>query len=434
MSRGRTETSASYSECEPDDDTPANPQKHSVTATQTMRKQTQRKIINLEVQIQSLKQRKTILHRQLQRRHLNRISMPEMTKFKAEVKEFRNRSDANHLTELIDQLVETLREKSIAKVTCETLERKIKAEIQNRDDGERLHRDISEVMDFSEFSVIQLPLTSTFPYDNIELESHRRHLNELKSEVLKDTMEQTVLQRQKEAAGEVARSTSAEVTLARKNREVIQISIDSMKAILRDLQADVARVEGENQILTNRKKTSEREGARKSVESQQKNQQQMTLYKRELQMLDQDVAQLKQKIDSSAEKYEKICEAIANLQIQGAELAGSRSEIFELSDESYSDDVIEQLESEEAASVEQMFREQRDKLQRDVDQLRREYERQKSLKKTEHGKLQQDIQRLYSKLQTNERMIQYFDDTSQSSYHSFYDLLNPASSVSGTRA
>lgn len=360
--------------------------------------------------------------------------MPEMTKFKAEVKEFRNRSDANHLTELIDQLVETLREKSIAKVTCETLERKIKAEIQDRDDGERLHRDISEVMDFSEFSVIQLPLTSTFPYDNIELESHRRHLNELKSEVLKDTMEQTVLQRQKEAAGEVARSTSAEVTLARKNREVIQISIDSMKAILRDLQADVARVEGENQILTNRKKTSEREGARKSVESQQKNQQQMTLYKRELQMLDQDVAQLKQKIDSSAEKYDKICEAIANLQIQGAELAGSRSEIFELSDESYSDDVIEQLESEEAASVEQMFREQRDKLQRDVDQLRREYERQKSLKKTEHGKLQQDIQRLYSKLQTNERMIQYLDDTSQSSYHSFYDLLNPASSVSGTRA
>lgn len=434
MSRGRTETSASYSACEPDGDTPVSPQKHSVTAAQTVRKQAQRKIINLEVQIQSLKQRKTILRRQLQKCHLNRISMPEMTKFKAEVKELRNRSDANHLTELIDQLVETLREKSIAKITCETLERKIKAEIQNRDDGERLHRDISGLMDFSEFSVIQLPLTSTFPYDNIELESHHRHLNELKSEVLKDTMEQTVLQRQKEAAGEVARSTSAEVALARKNREVIQISINSMKTILKDLQTDVSRVEGENQILTNRKKTSEREGARKAVESEQKNQQQMTLYKRELQMLDQDVAQLKQKIDSSAEKYDKICEAIANLQIQGAELAGSRSEIFELSDESESDDVIEQLEFEEAASVEQMFREQRDKLQRDVDQLRREYERQKILKKTEHGKLQQDIQRLYSKLQTNERMIQYLDDTSQSSYHSFYDLLNPASSVSGTRA
>ena len=425
MSRGGTETSASYSDFE-GENARGTPRRYLATATQTARKETHRRVVDLQVQIQTLRQRKVILQRQVQTKVVNRVSMPELLKFKSELKAMRNRNEAMKISQMMDELAETLRAKTQARVECAALERKIGAEKKRRDEVERSSSEVSELMDFRDFGLVEMNLVALQRCECEDLEAQKRALGELKGEVLRLNPERAIFGRQKEAALEVARSTAAEVLLSKKNRNVIQMSIDTMRSMLKEVEADIGRVEGENRILANRKDRTERDGSRKAVDSEQSNKRQSAMYKSELRQLDEEIAQLVIKIDQSAEMYDKICVMISDLQNRGAEVACSQSgsEIFELMEE-------EEEQSDlggQTADVEEMFRQQKVELERDVQRLRIEYETQRSIRKAEQAKLKERIHQLYCKLHSNERLIAYFEDASQSSYHSVYDLLHPVGS------
>ena len=423
MSRGGTETSASYSDFE-GENARGTPQRYLATATQTARKETHRRVLDLQVQIQTLRQRKVILQRQVQTKVVNRVSIPELLKFKSELKAMRNRNEAMKISQMMDELAETLRAKTQARVECAALERKIDAEKKRRDEVVRSSAEVSDLMDFRGFGLMELNLAALQSGECEDLEAQKRALGELKSEVLRLNPERAIFGRQKEAALEVARSTAAEVLLSKKNRNIIQMSIDTMRSMLKEVEADIGRVEGENRILANRKSSTERDGSRKAVDSEQSNKRQSAMYKSELRQLDEEIAQLVIKIDQSAQMYDKICMMISDLQNRGAEVTGSQSELFELMDEEESDIDL----GGQTADVEEMFRQQKLELERDVQRLRLEYETQRSVRKAEQAKLKERIHQLYCKLHSNERLIAYFEDTSQSSYHSVYDLLNPVGS------
>ena len=339
--------------------------------------------MKLEMEVATLNQRLLTLRHEANKVKENVVSQGELTVLKAETRLNLSQTNSIKLNDLINLFTETTRDVSAAAATCDTLEQMIEEETRHRDQFVEESALVADVLSFHEYD-LQLPhllSQKVKPVSDYDVDAGRseQKVKEIKNEMVSVESGANFTGMESSAALEMARSTEAQWNLKSAGALSLRNEIQRLQQYLAEGELQARDIEKSNE--SERAKLDEfvTASGQDVTDMDTRFQQASEQWKSELEQLEDQRIHLRQRVNSAAASYDRICAEIDELEsAERADIAETEEEEEEVSDEQNTDVLAQQKAT----------------IQREISELNRKYKHTKRAVKRKESSLKASVRAL----------------------------------------
>lgn len=378
---------------------------------------------SLESEIEYLNKRKIMLLEQSNNVKANIVGLGELSQLKSSVRSHLSSINSKHLTELMDEYIGIVQENNELQARCDILSKLITKEYDNRQNEKELANEIYDTLDFSNLSVNmpELPkdqIQGREPYLTNEINQYQRKLNTLKQELMSENCKVVSSDMLCNAASCYSRNAEAQWENRSIGTNLLNTQIQTLQKHIIDASLFLNQIE--ESLMEEKKKFSlaQIKASEEEVKAKSKKDSIICGFNTQLSELDQVIQQTKKAIEVSAKSYETILQEIKQISHNMNSFHFQTFDNDTDNDVNKSENYIVNSDKEQIPSdLYAKLLQKRDQLQKENRELSEKYSKQKNFAKKKEVFLKQAIQKLLSKLQTNQTLLMnYTNALSQTSF------------------
>lgn len=367
----------------------------------------------LENEIQSLTQKMETLRQEAKRIHDNRASDGDLTVMKAETRDQISQAHSQQIGDSMSELSEEVRNWHAAKAMCAVFEQQIKeAEIERKYRSDEA-KAVTDLFDFTQYEIaITKPksLSLHFSENEIEIDALRAKLKMLRNQLTETDCRTSLTTSERNAAMKVEKVSEVQWQASAANPRLLRADVNHMKKVVLQTENQIRKMNDEVQFERRRMLNVESEGEHMIAAANTQILASNGIHAREMEALDEQIANVKEKITSTTTRFEQIQREIDELMAEEHDQMSFASSITDsiLSDTATDTEVSakEEEEEEEQHEVkrtkEDLRREnrliiERNNLQFEIAEAELKLKQERQKLKTRETKLKNSIQRLYTK-------------------------------------
>jgi hypothetical protein len=359
---------------------------------------------DLQMEVATLTQQLQTLHIEAQKVKAGLVSQGELTLLKANIRMNLSTSNSTRVNDLMAEFVETVRESSAISANCGILEQMIVDEANHRQQIVSEYTAIADTLSFADVTICLPKIVRhdpAVPISDTDSKRNEHVLNETRSGILSLAVPRQAHDLEPEAALEIARNAEAQWNLRsagtyslRNEIQRLQRAASEGEALLRKTQ--IAR-DAEEQKRTQAGLLSHQE----EVEVEAAVRQASLELKRESEELDDELGQLKQRLNASAEQFDRLRRELLEI---------DQSRPLVLSQESSEEEDLFDFEDATDEPNPVLIR-QKAVLKREVADLGEALKRDRRAAKHREAVLFAAIKKLKGRLKGNRTQIKIADDS-----------------------
>ena len=343
----------------------------------------------LEIEVAALKQRLATLRFEAQKVKGNLVTQGELTVLKAETRSSLSNENSVKLTDLMNSLTETMREVAAASAMCSTLEHMIEEEVQQREKQVAESQQIADVLSFFDcgMHLPQLP-SRNFTVDgrgDTDFARNSGKLAELRNQMMSVEAPRDNRDMESDAALQMARSAESQWHLKSVGTLALRNEIQRLQRCVADGESELRRMERVKNDETEKLSSFVAASNRDEGDIEAKLSQARVEFQQQMQQMEDELAQLKQRVNDSARSYDAICAEINDIEASEIQRTIAEAEEEEDEDECVMENPTNDLVARKSA------------LQREVRDLQKKYKQTRRLAKRKQADLKATIRALNSR-------------------------------------
>ena len=366
----------------------------------------------LEMEVQTLEQQLKARKEQVKQSKEKLVSRGELSMVKAETRESISESNSSQLNQILDSFQNVIKETCSLSVQNYIINQQIQDEEMQRLNRIDEYDIIDNAFDFSELraKMPQIKSLSKEPQklEQMDFDRYTQSLKSTQKAFTELSVDSGPTPKQIEAANELARSTEPRIKLKKIGTSFERAENQRLELLLKQSEAELKAMENANEGIKRKISSIDMETNNIGVAGNAQAAANETAFKNSMKSLDNDIQNIKNKIDDSADRYDKLCEQIAKMKVVEVEVEPEDSlDIFD--DHSEEEEVTNFDFNDEYSQQELMEDELRNRaelLKQEIAEMRSKYNETRRLAIEREQTRTKEIKAIYAKYQKNKLVIQ----------------------------